>query len=142
LLIGFVEILQLVTTSEDHALTVLHTSQITIGPTWSSRSVSLHYPLLGSGFNCKRSPSSGFPNCPRPQLPASHNNSSQHLNLSAYLTATPNPSRPHLGTDRTEKTATLLPSTGSVRPLMRRRRSEGVRGAFYRNMYLPFWHIC
>jgi hypothetical protein len=33
--------------------------------------------------NGGRSPSSGFPNCPRPQLPASHSNSSQRLNLSS-----------------------------------------------------------
>jgi hypothetical protein len=43
-------------------------------------------PLLGSASNGGRSPSSGFPNCPRPQLPASHSNSSQRLNLSGPLT--------------------------------------------------------
>jgi hypothetical protein len=30
--------------------------------------------------------SSGFPNCPRPQLPAPHSNSSQRLNSSRYTT--------------------------------------------------------
>jgi hypothetical protein len=33
-----------------------------------------------------RSPSSAFPNCPRPQLPDSHSNSSQRLNLNSPLT--------------------------------------------------------
>jgi hypothetical protein len=32
------------------------------------------------------SPSSRFPNCSRPQLPASHTNSPQRLNLSSWLT--------------------------------------------------------
>jgi hypothetical protein len=35
-----------------------------------------------------RSPSSVFPNCPRPQLSTSHTNSSQKLNLSGYLSNT------------------------------------------------------
>jgi hypothetical protein len=34
----------------------------------------------------RRYPSSGFPNCLRPQLPASHSNSSQRLNSSSYIT--------------------------------------------------------
>jgi hypothetical protein len=38
-----------------------------------------------AAFNGRRSPSSGFPNYPRPQLPASHSNSSQRLNLSSSL---------------------------------------------------------
>jgi hypothetical protein len=37
-----------------------------------------------------RSPSSGLPNYTRPQLPAPHSSSSQQLNRSGYLTATPN----------------------------------------------------
>jgi hypothetical protein len=36
--------------------------------------------------NSGRSPSSGFPNYPRPQLPAPHSNSSQWLDLSSSLT--------------------------------------------------------
>jgi hypothetical protein len=36
--------------------------------------------------NGGRSPSSGFPNCLRAQLPASHSNSSQGPNPSGYLT--------------------------------------------------------
>jgi hypothetical protein len=64
LVIGFIELLQAITTNTDYACTVLHTSEITIGHTTSSQSVSLHYPLLGSGFNSRRSPSSGFPTVP------------------------------------------------------------------------------
>jgi hypothetical protein len=41
----------------------------------------LHQPLLGSGCQRQRSPSSGFPNYPRPQ--------SQRLNLSSLLTHSP-----------------------------------------------------
>jgi hypothetical protein len=41
LVIGFIELLQLVTTSKDYALTVLHISQITVGHTSSSQSYSL-----------------------------------------------------------------------------------------------------
>jgi hypothetical protein len=39
--------------------------------------------------NVWRSPSPGFPNYPRPQLPASHSNSSERLNRSSYLTNSP-----------------------------------------------------
>jgi hypothetical protein len=39
--IGFIELLQLVITSKDYALTVLHTSQITMGLTRSSQSVTV-----------------------------------------------------------------------------------------------------
>jgi hypothetical protein len=38
---GFVEFFQLVTTSKNYTLTVLHTSQITIGHTRSSQSVAV-----------------------------------------------------------------------------------------------------
>jgi hypothetical protein len=41
---------------------------------------------LVAAFNGERSPSSGFTNGPRPQLPASNSNSSQQLNLSSSLT--------------------------------------------------------
>jgi hypothetical protein len=44
---------------------------------------------LVSASNSGRSPSSGFPNCPQPQLPASHNSSSQGLNSSYYLINSP-----------------------------------------------------
>jgi hypothetical protein len=66
LVIGFLEILQLVTTSKDYALTVLHQTQITIRHTRSSRSVTVFTNrCLVTAFNGGRSPSSGFPNCPR-----------------------------------------------------------------------------
>jgi hypothetical protein len=71
----------LVITSKDYALTVLHTSQITIGHTRSSDSVTVfnsHCLVVAS--NSEHSPSSGFLNYPWPQLPASHSNSSQQWN--------------------------------------------------------------
>jgi hypothetical protein len=46
----------------------------------------LHCRCLVTAFNSERSPSSPFPNCPRPQLPASNSNTSQRLNLSTRLT--------------------------------------------------------
>jgi hypothetical protein len=74
-----------VTTSNDYAVTVLHTSQITIGHTRSSQSVTVFTSrFLVAAFNDGRSPSSGFQNCPCPQLPASHSSSSL-LNPSGYL---------------------------------------------------------
>jgi hypothetical protein len=39
LVIGFTELLELIITNKDYAVTVLHTSQITIGHTRSSQSV-------------------------------------------------------------------------------------------------------
>jgi hypothetical protein len=42
--------------------------------------------LLATAFNGGRSSSSGLPNCPRPQLPVSHGNSSQELNRNSPLT--------------------------------------------------------
>jgi hypothetical protein len=41
---------------------------------------------LVATFNGRHSPSSGFTNCPQPQLPACHCNSSQQLNPVSYLT--------------------------------------------------------
>jgi hypothetical protein len=49
--------------------------------------VTSSLPLLGNGFQPRSFPSSGFPNCLRPQLPASDRNSSW-LNPSSSLTAT------------------------------------------------------
>jgi hypothetical protein len=46
----------------------------------------LHCRCLVAASNNGRSPSSGFPNCPRPHLPASNNNSSQGLIRSSPLT--------------------------------------------------------
>jgi hypothetical protein len=51
--------------------------------------VTSSLPLLGTGFQNGPSPSCGFPNTPRPHIPASHSNSSQQLNPSCYLTNSP-----------------------------------------------------
>jgi hypothetical protein len=72
----------------DYVLTVLRTSEITIGHTRSSQSVTVFTSrYLVAISNGGRSPSSDFPRSPRPQLPASHTNSSQELNLGSSLTA-------------------------------------------------------
>jgi hypothetical protein len=64
----------------DCALTVLHISQITIEHTRSSQSVKVFTSrCLVTAPNGGRSPSSGFRSCPRPQLLASHSNSSVQL---------------------------------------------------------------
>jgi hypothetical protein len=47
---------------------------------------------LVAASNGERSTSCGFPNYPRPQLPASHSNSSQRLNCSSSLTNSTNSS--------------------------------------------------
>jgi hypothetical protein len=60
---------------------------MTIGHIRSSQSVRVFTSrCLIADFNGRLSPSSGFSNCPRPQLPASHSNSSERLNPSGYLT--------------------------------------------------------
>jgi hypothetical protein len=60
---GFIEPLQLVTTSKDYALTVLHISQIPIGHTRSSQSVTVFTSrCLVETSKGGRSPYSGFPN--------------------------------------------------------------------------------
>jgi hypothetical protein len=102
LVVGFVEHLQLVTTSKYYALTVLHTSQISIGHTRSSQSVTVFTSrCLAAAFDGGRSPSSGFPNCPRPQLPTPLGNSSQQpQQLSNSLT--------HQPTDCNKSTSKLL----------------------------------
>jgi hypothetical protein len=68
-------------------LSLFYNLQIAIGHTRSSQSARVftnrYYVAATNGG---RSPCSGFPNCPRPQLPASHSNSSQQLNPSGYLT--------------------------------------------------------
>jgi hypothetical protein len=62
----FIELLQHVNTSKDYALTDLHTSQITIGHTRSSQSVTdFTNCCLVAAFNSGHSSSYGFPNCPR-----------------------------------------------------------------------------
>jgi hypothetical protein len=82
----FIGHLQNVTTSEDYALTVLHTSQITVGHTRSSQFITVFTNCcLVTAFNGGCYPSSGFPNYPWPQIAASNSNSSQHLNHSSPL---------------------------------------------------------
>jgi hypothetical protein len=63
LVIGFIEVLQLIATSKDYALTVLYTSHITIGHTRSSQSVTVFTSLLVMASNGRHSFSSGFRNC-------------------------------------------------------------------------------
>jgi hypothetical protein len=62
-----------------------YTLQFTITQT-SVLSHGLHSRCLVAASNGGRSPFSGFPNYPRPQLPASNSNSSQRLNFGSSLT--------------------------------------------------------
>jgi hypothetical protein len=70
-----------------------------------------HYSCLVAASNGRRSPSSGFPNCPQPQLPDSNSNSLQlpesqeSSNSMQQLTGS---YLQHLGTDRIENTVPLL----------------------------------
>jgi hypothetical protein len=79
-MIGFVGLFD---TARDYTLqlTVLHTH------------IRVHsYVVISrcsvAAFNSGRSPSSAFPNYPRRQLPASHSNSSQRLNLTSLTQVT------------------------------------------------------
>jgi hypothetical protein len=81
----FIELLHLISASKDYAPTVLHTSQITIELT--------KFPEPGTVFTSRclvaasyggHSPSSGFSNCPRLQLPTSNSNSSQRRTAAAH----------------------------------------------------------
>jgi hypothetical protein len=119
LVIKFTELLKLATTIKGYSLTVLHTSQITRGHT-STRSAQsgtvFNRCCLVVASNVGPFPSSGLPNCPWPQLPASHSNISQQLNPSGYLTHSPTNHSTHLilvrlkhlNTDRIENTVPLL----------------------------------
>jgi hypothetical protein len=79
-MIGLIEHLQNVTTNNYDSLTKVHSSKTLRGfSVFTSR-------CLVAASNGGRSPSSGFPNCPLPQLPSSVNNGSQRLNLSCSLT--------------------------------------------------------
>jgi hypothetical protein len=96
LVIRLNELIQLVTTSTAYALSVLHTSQITIGYTASTQSVTVFTSrCLVAASNCGHSPFCGFLNYHRSHLPTSHNNSSQQLNsavislLTNWLTHSP-----------------------------------------------------
>jgi hypothetical protein len=82
LIIEFIEFVQLVATSKDYALAVLQASQITTGHARSSHSVTVFTSLLAMASNG----GTHFPLGSRPQLSASHSNSSQ-LNHSGYLTS-------------------------------------------------------
>jgi hypothetical protein len=62
-----------------------YTLQFTITHTYVHSHVFISRCLV-SASNGLRSPSSGLPNRPRPQLPVSHSNSSQRMNLSSPLT--------------------------------------------------------
>jgi hypothetical protein len=86
-----------------------YTLQFTITHTLVS-TVTSSLPLLGSGFKRRTFPSSVFPNCPRPQLPASKSNSSQQLNPSGYLThlLIQITDLQYLGTESVENTSPLL----------------------------------
>jgi hypothetical protein len=84
LVIVFIGLLQLVTTSKDYSVTVLHTSQINVRHARFSQSVTIFTSRCSvAASNGGRSPSSGFSNCPRK---ASHSNSSQQLKPNGYLT--------------------------------------------------------
>jgi hypothetical protein len=63
--IAFSKLLQLVTTSKAYAFTHLHISEVAQSVTVSTSR------CLVAASNDGRSPSSGFPKCPPPQLPAS-----------------------------------------------------------------------
>jgi hypothetical protein len=90
IVIGFTEFSQLVTTSKNYALTVLHDSQTTIGHTRCSQSVTIfNSDCSVTASDGGRSSFSGFPSHPRPPLPASHSIISKQLNpqlLSTKLT--------------------------------------------------------
>jgi hypothetical protein len=89
-MIGFIELLQLVSTSKDYALTVLHTSQITAGHSKPSQSATVFTNrCLIAVSNAGRSPTCGFPKCSRPQLPA--NNSPLTHSLTHPITISHSP---------------------------------------------------
>jgi hypothetical protein len=90
LVIRFIELLQLIATVKGYAVTVLHTSQVTIGHSRSSQSFTLSISCClveASAVDIFLPVGSQY--CPQHQLPASHSNSSQQLNPSSYLTPTP-----------------------------------------------------
>jgi hypothetical protein len=74
-----IEFTGLFDTGRDYILQLLlHTHTSVHSHVFTSR-------CLVTASNCGLSPSSGFPKYPRPQLPASHSNCSQRLNLSSPL---------------------------------------------------------
>jgi hypothetical protein len=102
----------LVTMNNYDCLTELLTPKIILTKADIKSSQSL-VRCLAAAFNGERSPSSGFPNCPRPQLPASHSNTSQQLNPSGSLTHQPNqltrsPTNSHTNSSLTRSCLVLL----------------------------------
>jgi hypothetical protein len=84
LVIEFIEHLQIITTNNYDSLIELHTPKINHGNCSTHKVLSVFTSrCLLAAFNGGRSPFSGFQNCPRPQLPASH---FSQLQLSAYST--------------------------------------------------------
>jgi hypothetical protein len=71
-------IFTLVSTNNSYSLSELHTQNFIV--TTAHIKFSQSQPLLGSDFNGGRCPSSGFPNCPRPHLPATLFSQVQRLN--------------------------------------------------------------
>jgi hypothetical protein len=71
--------------SRVHCSTHAHTHTHTHTNTLVHRITSL-LSLLVAASNGRRSPSPEFPNCPRPQLPASNSNSPQQLNSTNSVT--------------------------------------------------------
>jgi hypothetical protein len=69
---GFIGHLQNITTNNYGSLTELHTLKITVTTAHIKSYLVFSSRCLVAVSNGGRSPSSGFPNCPRPQLPASH----------------------------------------------------------------------
>jgi hypothetical protein len=69
---GFIERLQNAATNNYGRLTELHTPKMTTATAHIKSSQFFTSRCLVAAFNGGRSRSSGFPNCPRPQLPASH----------------------------------------------------------------------
>jgi hypothetical protein len=85
LVIGLIELLQLLTANKNCAVTVLHNSQITIGHTMSTQSLTVFTSrCLIAAFNDGCSPFCVFRSYHRCHLPASHN-SLQQLNSGDYL---------------------------------------------------------
>jgi hypothetical protein len=86
LVIGFIEFLQHVTTNTiTTTVWVIHSKFHCNYSTHKVFSVLLSRCSVAA-LNIVHPPYTGFPNCPRPQLPASHSNSSQRLSTSSYLT--------------------------------------------------------
>jgi hypothetical protein len=82
---GFIENLR-IAASKDYVPTVLYSSEITIGHTRSIYSVMVFNSRhLAAAFNGGHSPSSGFSNCPRPQLLVWQSSISQTQNPSHHL---------------------------------------------------------